>query len=60
MNAYTHLQLAKTRQADRLLAAAHARTARAAQSHRRGTGPGHHQGAFAVGRVAVLTWARAA
>lgn len=59
MNAYAHDQLAKTRHADRLLAAEQARvarTARTAQAHRRGTEPRRRHGAFTARRARVLAW----
>jgi hypothetical protein len=63
MNSHAHAQLIKTRQADWLLMAKRAKTARdarAVQAHRRGTEPGRHEGAFAARRASLLAWVRIA
>jgi len=63
MNTYTHAQFAETRQADRLLTAEYARTARAAraaQPDRRVSAPRRHRSAPAIRRAGLLAWARTA
>ena len=60
MNSSMYHQIAKTAVADRLLAAEHARTLRAARPARRQSLPAGLRGAIATRRVRVLARLRAA